>query len=114
MLGGPLERSGFPPPAGSFTPPRCGLFLLRRSQMGLTPIGIPKETMSVHGFRAMARTCLDEQLHFPPHLVEHQLAHRVKDALGTAYNRTQHPKERRDMMQRWADYLNRLRTETTA
>ena len=31
MLGGPLERSGFPPPAGSFTPPRCGLFLLRRS-----------------------------------------------------------------------------------
>ena len=32
MLGGPLERSGFPPPAGSFTPPRCGLFLLRRSQ----------------------------------------------------------------------------------
>ena len=77
-------------------------------------IGIPKETMSVHGFSAMARTCLDEQLHFPPHLVEHQLAHRVKDALGTAYNRTQHPKERRDMMQRWADYLNRLRTETTA
>ena len=33
MLGGPLERSGFPPPAGSFTPPRCGLFLLRRSQL---------------------------------------------------------------------------------
>ena len=33
MLGGPLERSGFPPPAGSFTPPRCGPFLLRRSQV---------------------------------------------------------------------------------
>ena len=32
MLGGPLERSGFPPPSGGFTPSRCGLFLLRRSQ----------------------------------------------------------------------------------
>jgi integrase len=75
---------------------------------------IPKDTMSVHGFRAMARTCLDEQLGFPPHLIEHQLAHTVKDPLGRAYNRTTHLEARRRMMQRWADYLDELRTETTA
>ena len=75
---------------------------------------VPKETMSVHGFRAMARTCLDEQLHFPPHLVEHQLAHQVRDPLGRAYNRTTHLPERRRMMQRWADYLDELRSETTS
>ena len=75
---------------------------------------IPKETMSTHGFRAMARTCLDEQLHFPPHLIEHQLAHRVRDLQGRSYNRTQHIAERRDMMQKWAGWLDALRSETTA
>ena len=81
--------------------------------VAMRTIGIPKEEMSVHGFRAMARTCLDERLHFPPHLIEHQLAHRVP-GLGTAYNRTQHIAERRDMMQKWADYLDALRTWTTS
>ena len=82
--------------------------------VAMRTIGIPKETMSAHGFRAMARTCLDEQLHFPPHLVEDQLAHAMKDPLGRAYNRTQHIAERRDMMQAWADYLDDLRTKSTA
>ncbi len=77
-------------------------------------MGIPKETMSVHGFRALARTCLDEQLSFAPQVIEHQLAHRVPDSLGTAYNRTQHLQERRRMMQRWADFLDDLRTKSTA
>ena len=76
-------------------------------------LDIPKEKMSVHGFRAMARTCLDEQLHFPPPVIEHQLAHRVADSLGAAYNRTQHLPERKKMMQEWADYLDSLRTDTT-
>ena len=58
--------------------------------VAMRTIGIPKDTMSVHGFRAMARTLLDEELGFPPHLIEHQLAHRVSDPLGTAYNRTKH------------------------
>ena len=62
----------------------------------------------------MAYTVLEEQLHFPQHLIEHQLAHRVKNAMGTAYNRTTHLRERRAMMQKWADYLATLRTETTA
>ncbi len=64
---------------------------------------------TVHGFRATARTLLDEELGFAPHLIEHQLGHRVKDALGRAYNRTKHLPARREMMQRWADYLEDLR-----
>jgi integrase len=58
-----------------------------------------------HGFRAMARTILHEELHQKPEVIEHQLAHSVPDALGTAYNRTKFLKERRTMMQLWADYL---------
>ena len=81
--------------------------------VALRTIGVPKEEMSVHGFRAMARTCLDEQLGFPPHLIEHQLAHAMKDPLGRSYNRTTHLPERKKMMQAWADYLDRLRTEAT-
>lgn len=62
-----------------------------------------------HGFRAMARTILHEELHFKPEVIEHQLAHKVPDALGAAYNRTRFLSERRSMMQQWADYLDRLR-----
>lgn len=62
-----------------------------------------------HGFRAMARTILHEQLGFAPEIIEHQLAHRVPDALGTAYNRTRFLKQRREMMQRWSDYLDELK-----
>jgi len=72
-------------------------------------MGIPKEKMSGHGFRAMARTMLDEVLEFPIHIIEHQLAHEVKDALGRAYNRTKHLDQRRAMMQTWADYLDELK-----
>ncbi|CAE6747613.1 tyrosine-type recombinase/integrase [Paraburkholderia domus] len=62
-----------------------------------------------HGFRAMARTILHEELHFKPEVIEHQLAHKVPDALGAAYNRTRFLSERRVMMQQWADYLDRLK-----
>ncbi|MDD2465469.1 MAG: integrase arm-type DNA-binding domain-containing protein [Desulfobulbus sp.] len=68
-----------------------------------------KTEMTGHGFRAMARTILDEVLHVRPEIVEHQLAHAVRDPLGRAYNRTTHLPERRKMMQAWADYLDRLR-----
>lgn len=69
-------------------------------------MGIDKEEMSGHGFRAMARTILDEVLGVRPELIEHQLAHAVKDPNGRAYNRTAHLPERRKMMQQWADYLD--------
>jgi len=76
----------------------------------LRGLGIEKEEMSAHGFRATARTLLDEVLGFPVGHIEHQLAHAVRDPLGRAYNRTAHLPERKQMMQAWADYLDRLRT----
>lgn len=68
-----------------------------------------KTEITGHGFRAMARTILHEELHQKPEVIEHQLAHRVSDALGTAYNRTKFLKERKAMMQLWADYLGKLK-----
>jgi integrase len=68
-----------------------------------------KTEMTGHGFRAMARTILHEELNVDRDVIEHQLAHAVPDALGTAYNRTKFIKERRAMMQRWADYLDKLK-----
>ncbi|MGE0082590.1 MAG: tyrosine-type recombinase/integrase, partial [Thiohalomonadaceae bacterium] len=65
-----------------------------------------------HGFRAMARTILHEELGFDRDVIEHQLAHRVPDPLGTAYNRTKFLRERKAMMQRWADYLDKLKKAT--
>jgi integrase len=64
-----------------------------------------------HGFRAMARTILHERLNIDPHIIEHQLAHKVPDALGSAYNRTKFIEQRKMMMQQWADYLDELKTE---
>ncbi len=78
----------------------------------LRRMGIPKDEMTGHGFRAMARTILDETLHFRPDYIEHQLAHTVKDPNGRAYNRTAHLPERRKMMQAWADYLDTLKADT--
>jgi integrase len=72
-------------------------------------MGIGKEEMSGHGFRAVARTILDEVLGIRPDFIEHQLAHAVRDPLGRAYNRTAHLPERRKMMQKWADYLDKLK-----
>ena len=69
-----------------------------------------KTEITGHGFRAMARTILAEELHQKPEVIEHQLAHKVPDTLGTAYNRTKFLKERREMMQLWADYLDKLKT----
>jgi integrase len=74
----------------------------------LRRMGIDKEEMSGHGFRAMARTILDEVLSVRVDLIEHQLAHAVRDANGRAYNRAAHLPERRKMMQQWADYLDGL------
>lgn len=71
-------------------------------------LDIPKEVMTGHGFRAMARTILDEVLGFRPDYIEHQLAHAVRDPNGRAYNRTAHLPQRREMMQAWADYLGGL------
>ena len=76
----------------------------------LRRLGIDKEEMSGHGFRAVARTILDEVLGVRPDFIEHQLAHAVRDPNGRAYNRTAHLAERRKMMQQWADYLDKLKS----
>ena len=67
------------------------------------------EEMTGHGFRAMARTILDEVLGFRVEWIDMQLAHKVKDPNGRAYNRTAFLKDRKEMMQSWADYLDQLR-----
>ncbi|WP_444937248.1 tyrosine-type recombinase/integrase [Microbulbifer sp. JMSA004] len=77
----------------------------------LRSLGYDNETMTAHGFRAMARTLLDEVLGFRVDYIEHQLAHEVKDTLGRAYNRTKHLEQRAAMMQKWADYLDNLRAQ---
>lgn len=74
----------------------------------LRTLGYTNEQISPHGFRAMARTILDEILNFPVDWIEHQLAHAVKDANGRAYNRTKYLPQRQKMMQTWADYLQNL------
>ena len=74
-------------------------------------MGYDGDTITGHGFRAMARTVLDEVLSFRVDFIEQQLAHAVRDPLGRAYNRTTHLSERKKMMQAWADYLDTLRLE---
>jgi integrase len=73
----------------------------------LVRMGYTGKEFVLHGWRACARTLLAEELHYPPEVIEHQLAHTVPDALGTAYNRTKFLKERVQMMQRWSDYLDK-------
>ena len=108
-------------PAGAVSPDRTGAVCLPGLRSASRPLsentvnaalrrlGYAKTEMTGHGFRAMARTILDEVLGVRPDFIEHQLAHPVRDPLGRAYNRTTHLHERREMMQRWADYLGGLK-----
>ncbi len=77
----------------------------------LRTLGYSNEQVTAHGFRATARTLLDEVLEYRVDWIEQQLAHAVKDANGRAYNRTKHLSERKRMMQAWADYLDQLKSE---
>ena len=77
--------------------------------VALRRMGFDRETATAHGFRAMARTMAAERLGIAPDVIEAQLAHAVGDSLGRAYNRTQFLDQRRELMVKWADYLDRLR-----
>lgn len=79
--------------------------------MALRRMGYSKGDMTGHGFRAIARTLLDEVLEFPLNIIEQQLAHQVRDMHGRAYNRTKHLDKRRVMMQRWSDYCDELKSQ---
>jgi len=83
-------------------------------RVALRSMGYDNDTMTPHGFRAMARTLLDEVLGYRVEWIEQQLAHAVKDANGRAYNRTKHLAQRTEMMQRWADYLDQLKAAAQA
>ena len=74
-------------------------------------LGYTSEQICGHGFRAMARTILDEKLGYPIEVIEMQLAHAVKDANGRAYNRTKYLEQRHKMMQHWSDYLDGLQAD---
>ncbi len=77
----------------------------------LRRLGYTSDQMCGHGFRAMARTILDEVLDYPIEVIEMQLAHAVKDANGRAYNRTKYREQRHKMMQHWSDYLDGLQAD---
>lgn len=68
---------------------------------------------TAHGFRATARTLLEERLGVPVPHIEMQLGHQVPDPNGGAYNRTTYLEQRAEMLQRWADYLDDLRPART-
>lgn len=77
-------------------------------RQALRTLGYGNSDHTPHGFRATARTLLDEALGFRVAVIEAQLAHRVSDSLGRAYNRTTFAEDRRKMMGAWADYLDVL------
>jgi integrase len=81
-------------------------------RVALRSMGFDKEQITPHGFRATARTILDERLRYRVDVIEAQLAHSVKDVNGRAYNRTTFLEERTEMMQAWADYLDKLKGVT--
>jgi integrase len=74
---------------------------------GLYALGFGKE-QTWHGFRASARTMLVDELNLDPLAIEANLAHAVKDSNGRSYNRTQYLKQRFELVQHWADYLDKL------
>jgi len=79
----------------------------------LRRLGYSSDQMTAHGFRSIASTLLNEQ-GFAPDIIELQLAHRERNKVRAAYNRAQRLRERREMMQKWADYLDSLRAQTRA
>lgn len=74
-------------------------------------LGYGKDELHIHGFRAMARTMIREHLGINPEIIERQLSHTVDNPLGRAYDRTSFVRERKEMMQHWADYLDSLKNE---
>lgn len=78
----------------------------------LRRMGFDSTEQTSHGFRAIARTLLEEKFKYDYRMIEMQLAHQVRDSNGRAYNRVQWLDERRDMLQTWADYIDQLKNPT--
>ncbi len=95
----------FPSARSALRPLSAEAFNAAYRRMGIDT----RSEITAHGWRAVARTLLAERLGYDGDVVEHQLGHEVPDRLGRAYNRTRFLAQRREMMQRWADYLDTLR-----
>ncbi|WP_398496232.1 tyrosine-type recombinase/integrase [Variovorax sp.] len=80
-------------------------------RVALRRMGYDNDTMTPHGFRAMARTLLVERANVPPDVIEAQLAHAKSGPLGSAYDRAEFMEQRRRMMTTWADYLDQLQLQ---
>lgn len=78
-------------------------------RQAIRSLGVSNDELTTHGFRATARTLLEEVLRVPPKLIEHQQGRAVRDPLGPTYNRTTFIEDRKKMMQAWADYLGKLK-----
>lgn len=79
---------------------------------GIRRMGFSKEEMTIHGFRAMFSTILNEkklEWGFDADIIEAQLAHKEQNTVRDAYNHASYLEKRREMLQRWADYLDELR-----
>jgi integrase len=76
--------------------------------VALRRLGVDKDTHTAHGFRSSARTLIVEKLGVPPEVIESQLAH-AKPGLGNTYDRAEFVEQRRQMMDAWANYLDKLR-----
>ena len=76
----------------------------------LRRMGYTKEDMTIHGFRSMASTLLNEQ-GYNRDWIERQLAHGERNSIRAAYNYAEYLPERRKMMQEWADYLDKLKND---
>ncbi len=79
----------------------------------LRRLGYGSDEQTSHGFRSTASTLLNEQ-GFPPDVIELQLAHAERNKVRAAYNRAQRLGERKNMMQLWADYLDRIKTSSSS
>jgi len=73
-------------------------------------LGISKETFTIHGFRHMASTRLNE-MGIRPDVIERQLAHSESNKVRAVYNQAQHLEERKEMMQQWSDYLDKIKLD---
>ena len=83
-------------------------------RVALRRLGYDNDTMTPHGFRAMARTIMVERMDVQPDVIEAQLAHGKSGPLGSAYDRAEFMQQRRQMMKLWADYLDELRDRRVA
>lgn len=63
-----------------------------------------------HGMRSTASTTLNEH-GFRPDYIERQLAHAERNKIRASYNHAEYLPERREMMQWWADFLDKMAAE---